>query len=126
MQENMAKKVYVNGTIVIKSSDFKYEGAGALFDIPEGAETIETNEEIDGTPCLVIDDERPQSMFNEYYATGGFSAFSCWSYYLNSNYQIAYENYRNRKNEIKILLESVSHFELRQQQEFRPIAHFAG
>lgn len=25
----MAKKVYVNGSILIKTSDFKYEGAGA-------------------------------------------------------------------------------------------------
>ena len=52
----MAKKVYVDGSILIKTSDFKYEGAGALFDIPEDAETIEPNEVIDGVPFLVIDD----------------------------------------------------------------------
>ena len=62
----MAKKVYVNGSILIKTSDFKYEGAGALFGIPDGAETIETNDVIDGLPFLVIDDERPQSMFNDF------------------------------------------------------------
>lgn len=64
----MAKKVYVNGSVLIITSDFKYEGAGAMFDIPEDAETIEPNEVIEGEPFLVIDDERPQSMFYEYYA----------------------------------------------------------
>ena len=104
----MGKKVYVNGSVLIKTSDFKYEGAGALFDIPEDAETIEPNEVIDGVPFLVIDDKRPLSMFNEYYAKGGFTTLYCWSYYLNSNYQIAYDNYKNRKNEIECLLEGVS------------------
>lgn len=112
----MAKKVYVNGSILVKTSDFKYEGAGALYDIPEGAETIEPNEVIDGIPFLVIDDERPQSMFNEYYAKGGFSTLYCWSYYLNSNCQMAYDNYKNRKEEIECLLEGTKQLDLRQQE----------
>lgn len=112
----MAKKVYVDGSILIKTSDFKYEGAGALFDIPEGAETIEPNDVIDGAPFLIIDDKRPQSMFNEYYAKGGFTSLCCWSYYLNSNYQIAYDNYINRKNEIECLLEGVYNMAPLQQE----------
>ena len=112
----MAKKVYVNGSILIKTSDFKYEGAGCLFGIPEGAETIEPNEVVEGMPFLVIDDERPQSMFNEYYAKGGFSTLFCWSYYLNSNCQMAYNNYKNRKEEIEYLLEGTKQLDLRQQE----------
>lgn len=112
----MAKKVYVDGSILIKTSDFKYEGAGALFDIPEDAETIEPNEIIDGVPFLVIDDKRPQSMFNEYYAKGDFTTLYCWSYYLNSNYQIAFDNYINRKNEIECLLEAVNGMASLQQE----------
>lgn len=104
----MAKKVYVNGSILVKTSDFKYEGAGALYNIPEGAETIEPNDVIDGLPCLVIDDERPQSMFNEYYAKGGFTTLYCWSYYLNSNSQKAYDNFKDRKSEIECLLEGAN------------------
>ena len=109
-------KIYVDGTIVIKTSDFKYEGGGALFGIPEGAETIETNEEINGIPCLVIDDKRPLSMFNEYYATGGFSTLYCWSYYLNSNCHRAYENYQDNKKEIEKLLENVFTLNSHQQE----------
>ena len=112
----MAKKVYVNGSILIKTSDFKYEGAVCLFGIPEGAETIEPNEVVEGMPLLVIDDERPQSMFNEYYAKGGFSTLYCWSYYLNSNCQMAYDNYKNRKEEIEYLLEGTKQLDLRQQE----------
>jgi len=112
----MAKKVYVNGSILIKTSDFKYEGAGALFDIPEGAETIEPNDMIDGIPFLIIDDKRPQSMFNEYYAKGGFTTLNSWSYYLNSNSQKAYDNYKDRKDEIECLLEGVNQLDTRQQE----------
>ena len=113
---NMAKKVYVDGSIIIKTSDFKYEGGGALFDIPDGAETIEPNDVIDGMPVLVIDEKRPQSMFNEYYAKGGFTTLYCWSYYLNSNYQIAYDNYKDRKDEIECLLEGANRLTPRQQE----------
>lgn len=112
----MVKKVYVEGSILINTSDFKYEGAGALFDIPEDAEIIKPNDMIDGVPFLVIDDKRPQSMFNEYYATGGFTTLYCWSYYLNSNYQIAYKNYENRKDEIECLLEGAKMLTPRQQE----------
>ena len=112
----MGKKVYVDGSILIKTTDFKYEGAGALSDIPEGAETIEPNELIDGSPYLVIDDKRPQSMFNEYYTKGDFTTLFCWSYYLNSNYQIAYDNFIKRKNEIECLLESVNKLAPLQQE----------
>jgi len=112
----MAKKVYVNGSILIKTSDFKYEGAGALSGIPEGAETIEPNNVIDGVPFLVIDDEHPQSMFNEYYAKGGFTTLYGWSYYLNSNSQKAYDNYKDRKSEIEYLLKAVEKLDARQQE----------
>lgn len=116
MKTRMTKKIYVDGSILIKTSDFKYEGAGALFDIPKGAEIIEPNEVIDGVPFLVIDDKRPQSMFNEYYAKGGFTSLYCWSYYLNSNYQIAYDNYKDRKDEIECLLEGAKRLTPRQQE----------
>jgi hypothetical protein len=112
----MAKKVYVNGSILIKTSDFKYEGAGALFGIPDGAETIETNDVIDGLPFLVIDDERPQSMFNEYYAKGVFTTLYSWSYYLNSNCQKAYDNFNERKSEIECLLEGSDKLSILQQE----------
>ncbi len=111
----MVKKIYVDGSILIKTSDFKYEGGGALYGIPKGVETIEPNEVIDGIPFLVIDDEHPQSMFNEYYAKGGFTSLYCWSYYLNSSNQKAYDNYKNRKDEIECLLEEVNKLETRQQ-----------
>lgn len=112
----MAKKVYVNGSILIKTSDFKYEGAGALYGIPDGAETIETNDVIDGLPFLVIDDERPQSMFNEYYAKGVFTTLYSWSYYLNSNCQKAYDNFIERKSEIACLLEGSNKLSFQQQE----------
>ena len=112
----MGKKIYVNGSIVIKTPDFKYEGAGALYNIPEGAETIETNDIVEGKPCLVIDDERPLSIFNEYYATGFFSTLFCWSYYLNSDYHKAYEYYLDRKVDIEDILDGISVLSSKQQE----------
>lgn len=103
----MAKKKYVDGTILIETSDFKYQGAGALYTIPPDAEVIETNDVRDGVSCLVIDDKRPQSIFNDYYATGGFTTLYTWSYYLNSNIQQAYDNYIERRNELERVLDNI-------------------
>lgn len=103
----MAKKVFVDGTIVIETSDFKYQGAGALCAIPSDANIIKANDIRDGIKCLVIDDKRPQSIFNEYYATGGFTTLCNWSYYLNSSIQQAYNNYIEHKKELEGVLDDI-------------------
>lgn len=50
----MGKDVYVDGTIIIESMDFKYQGTGCLCAIPEGAEVIEPNDIKDGHRWLII------------------------------------------------------------------------
>lgn len=106
----MGNKVYVDGTIVVESMDFKYQGAGCLCTIPEGAEVIEPNEFKDGHRWLIIDDKRPQSIFREYYATGGFTQLYKWAYYLNSDYQKAYNNYVEKRDELKNVLNDLKDF----------------
>lgn len=106
----MGKKVYVDGTIVIESMDFKYQGAGCLCTIPEGAEVIDPNDFKDGHRWLIIDDKRPQSIFKEYYATGGFTQLYKWAYYLNSDYQRAYNNYVEKRDELKDVFTDLKEF----------------
>lgn len=65
----MAKKFYVDGGILVDTPYFKCRDAECGYkEQPEGTEVMPTNHEIDGNPCLLIDDDYPQSMFNEYYA----------------------------------------------------------
>lgn len=106
----MGKKVYVDGTIVVESMDFKYQGAGCLCTIPDGADVIEPNAFKDGHRWLIIDDKRPQSIFKEYYATGGFTQLYKLAYYLNSDYQKAYNNYVEKRDELKDVLNNLKEF----------------
>lgn len=93
----MGKIVYVNGNIVITTRFFVPKEIGCGYQtVPEGAEVVEPMDEIDSYKCLLIDDDHPQSLFNEYYAkesvTTGFVATS----YFIATYLDCINDYKNR------------------------------
>ncbi len=101
----MGKIRYVNGTIIVDTTEFKYHVEdGCLWDIPEGTETIPPNKTIDGTPFYVIDDHNTISIFDSIRASGGFTALDSGSYYFNSTYKEIYESYLCNKREIEDFL----------------------
>ena len=69
-------KIYVKGNILYESSYYKYEGAGCCFnECPVDATEIPCNGIVENKPSLIINDSHPISIFNEYYASGGFSSY---------------------------------------------------
>lgn len=105
----MAKTNYVNGNILIRTRDFKYHVEdGCLFQIPEGANVLEPNEIVEGSPCFVIDDKNNISIFDTFRAVGGYTALESGSYYFNSSYQEVYENYLLQKSELVNFINNMS------------------
>ena len=109
------KKIYVEGNILITTPFFKYSNAGAFFpNPPEGAEIIKEEELKNGT--LIIDEENPQSIFNEYFAKGGFSTYYIGAEFLYKTFQDVYNDYCERINDIKEVInhkvESSKHQEI--------------
>ena len=93
----MGKVVYVNGSIVITTRFFLPKEIGCGYQIaPEGAVVVEPKDEIDSFKCLLIDDEHPQSLFNEYYAKDNVaSGFIATSYFI-ATYLDCIDDYKNR------------------------------
>lgn len=102
----MGKIIYVNGNILVKTRYFKSKNAGALFNTPpEGAEIWEPNKtDKDGYRYFEINDDNPQSIFNEYYAKGGFSTYDKWVSYLYATLDEVYNSYRERINDVNGLI----------------------
>jgi len=97
----MKKKIiYVEGNILITTPFFKFSNAGAYFpNPPEGAEVIKKEELKNGT--LIIDDKNPQSIFNEYFARGGFTSYYEGVEFLYNTFQDVYNDYHERIDDIK-------------------------
>lgn len=93
----MGKVIYVNGSIVITTRFFLPKEIGCGYKtIPEGAEIVEPVDEIDSFKCLHIDDDHPQSLFNEYYAKDDIaSGFLTTSYFI-ATYLDCINDYKNR------------------------------
>lgn len=105
----MAEIVYVKGSILVNSRNFKYKGEdGCLFPIPESATTIEPTTEIDGSPILIINDRSPYSIFNVYRATGSFSTCCQSSYFYNTDVVEIYQNYMDNISQFESMLESIN------------------
>ena len=89
----MGRRLYVDGNIVIMTPYFICPDMGAGFGIPKDAEVIKTNDIIEGSPCLVIDEDRPQSLFNEYYATGEVASGYISVSYLHNTYTDCFDEF---------------------------------
>lgn len=100
----MKKKIYVEGNILIKTPFFSTPNAGACFpNPPEGAEIIKEDELKNGT--LIIDEENPQSIFNEYFARGGFASYSKGAEFLYKTFHDVYDDYLERIGDIKEVID---------------------
>jgi len=105
----MGKMYYVNGNILIRTRDFKYHVEdGCLYQIPDNANVLEPNENVDGSPCFVLDDKNSFSIFDTFRASGGFSSDTSGSYYYNSSYQEVYENYISQRKELADFIDIIS------------------
>lgn len=101
----MGKKIYVKGGILVTSRFFTCKSATCLCSvIPDDAEII-IPPSFEGTKCLVIDDEHPQSLFNEYYCETFFSSYNSGLKFLCDNSAECYEEFQTGINEAKDLLE---------------------
>lgn len=105
----MGKMNYINGTILIRTREFKYHiDDKCLCQIPEGVDVLEPNNIINGAPCYVIDDINSISIFDTFKAYGGYTSFETGSYYFNSSYQEVYENYLFQKDELERFVKSIN------------------
>ena len=102
----MNEKVFVDGSIVIKTPFFKYQNAGCLYSYPpEGAEIIIPNDEIDGYRCLIITEEKAPSFFKEYYARGEFAVICDWAPFFDLTIYKCFDSFENKLTEVIQLLE---------------------
>lgn len=104
----MGKVIYVNGSIVITTRFFLPKEIGYGYKtVPEGAETVEPMDEIDSFKCLLIDDDHPQSLFNEYYAKEGGASGSLATSYFIATYLDCISDYKNRVSDTCSIIHKV-------------------
>ena len=95
-------KVYVNGGILIKTRYFSCKGLTCLTDyIPEGARIINPTTIVEGSPCLIIDDKHPQSLFNEYYAKTFVSSLYEGAEFLRLSNEECFNEFHTSLHEIE-------------------------
>lgn len=112
----MGKLIYVNGSIFINTRYFVPKDLGCCYEkAPEGAEIIEATDEIEGMQCLVIDDEHPQSLFNEYYAKGGVSTDTIATSYFSASYIDCINEYKKRIGETCEVVKKVQDWDAKEQ-----------
>jgi hypothetical protein len=103
----MAKKIYVNGGIVIATPYFKCPNSVAYIAVPPKDSTIiEPNRVDDNGYCyLEISEENPQSIFNEYFAKYEFAYLGLGAGFLHSNFRQVHEEYIQRNRDIFELIQ---------------------
>lgn len=112
----MGKVIYVNGSIFINTRYFVPKDLGCGYEtVPEGAETLEATNEIEGMRCLVIDDEHPQSLFNEYYAKGDVSTDKSSTSYFSASYIDCINEYKKRIGETCEVVKKIQDWDAKDQ-----------
>lgn len=112
----MGKVIYVNGSIFINTRYFVPKDLGCGYEtVPEGAETLEATNEIEGMQCLVIDDEHPQSLFNEYYAKGDVSTDKSSTSYFSASYIDCINEYKKRIGETCEVVKKIQDWDAKDQ-----------
>lgn len=109
----MGKIVYVNGYIIVKTQYFlpKDVGCGYLTPPEDTYMIIEPSDEVEGLKCLLIDDDHPQSLFNEYYAKDGVTTESIATSYLAASYLDSINEYKKRIGETCDVVKKVTEWE---------------
>lgn len=112
----MGKTIYVDGSIVVKTKFFVPKEIGCGFLVPpEGAEVMEAKDVVEGVKCLLIDDDHPQSLFNEYYARGDVSFGEIATSYLSASYIECINVYKTRINEVCIVVRRVADWPIKER-----------
>lgn len=120
----MGKKFYVDGGILINTPYFKCIDGGCGFkDQPEDTEILNTNHIIDGEHCLLIDDEHPQSIFNEYYAKTFYTSWYMGSSYIRHSYWDCYKEYEETINRLSSLLDKIKGLDNEEQSTLNKMAY---
>ena len=105
----MGKAIYVNGNIFIRTRYFVPKDLGCGYAIPpEGSVFLEAKDNVDGLTCLLIDDDHPQSLFNEYYAKEGIVSDTLSTSYLKASFVECINEYGKRIGEICEVIRKVS------------------
>lgn len=113
----MGKIIYIKGTLVINTPYFKLKEAGCLYETPpEGAEIWEPNIE---DSIFEINDNNPQSIFNEYYAEGGLTLCYQGAEFLYKTYKGVYDDYKERIEDLKSIININTESDKHQQILFR-------
>lgn len=109
----MGKIVYVNGDIIVKTQYFLPKDVGCGYSTPPERTSmiIEPEDEVDGVKCLLIDDDHPQSLFNEYYAKAGVTTDSIATSYLAASYLDSINEYKKRIEETCDVVKKVTEWE---------------
>lgn len=109
----MGKRIYVNGGIFVNTRYFIFSaGAECLSaEQPEGSFFLEPKDEVDGSKCLVIDDNHPQSIFNTYYAKTFITSCYQGAEFLIRNYRDCFTIIDEDIEEVKTIISSISPLE---------------
>ena len=105
----MGKRIYVNGGILVNTRYFAFSaGAGCLFpEQPEGSILLEPKDEVEGSKCLIIDDDHPQSIFNTYYAKTFLTSLYSGAEYYRNNYRDCFDETEGELREVVKILSSI-------------------
>ena len=106
----MGKRIYVNGGILVNTRYYNYRtGYGALFlEQPEGTVFLDPTDEVEGSKCLIIDDDHPQSIFNSYYAKTFFTSLYEGAKYYSNNYSDCFNDTSEELSEVERILTSIN------------------
>ncbi len=96
----MGRIFYIDGSILIKTRYFVPKELGCGYAMPPNAILLEPNIIVDGSKCLLIDDEHPQSLFDEYYAKDWVASESLASSYFAATYNDCIQEFKNRMTDI--------------------------
>jgi hypothetical protein len=102
---NMGKKIFVDGGICINTQYFTCVNIGAGYGKMEDAEILMPKTFLDGERCLIIDDEHPQSMFNEYYARSFVVSSYIGAELITKDYSLCFLELQKGLNDIKRIAE---------------------
>lgn len=101
----MARNIYVDGGMLILTPLFTSSkivaGCGSQ---PDGTERMTPKTQIEGVPCLIVDDEHPQSLFDAFYVRDFVSSGTVGTPYYIQTYNNIYEQFQQQVSEIEILL----------------------
>jgi len=106
----MGKRIYVNGGVLVNTRFYNYRtGYGILYDEqPEGTVFLDPKDEVEGSKCLIIDDDHPQSIFNSYYAKTFFTSLYNGAAIYTNNYIDCFNETAEELGEVERILAAIT------------------